>query len=158
MYLLLLFTETWRQHKSNSWFSIAILKICVVFSCYMIVLQETKYVAPFCLYSCHWRCEMSFFRKIWEGYSKNKRYSKTRLLIHTTEIFLRRLKVDPNLVFVSHISVDEVHERDLNTKFLLITLKYLLIPRISLKCVLRSDTLDDDTFLNNFPLSYYYHF
>lgn len=47
---------------------------------------------------------------------------------------------------VSHVFVDEVHERDLNTDFLLIILKDLLRRRPSLKLVLMSATLNADTF------------
>ena len=47
---------------------------------------------------------------------------------------------------VSHVFVDEVHERDLNTDFLLIILKDLLKRRPSLKLVLMSATLNADTF------------
>jgi len=37
--------------------------------------------------------------------------SSTRLLFCTTGILLRRLESDPHLQSVSHIIVDEVHER-----------------------------------------------
>jgi len=50
------------------------------------------------------------------GYSirlENKRSRRTRLLLCTTGILLRRLQCDPDLATVSHIFVDEVHERDL---------------------------------------------
>ena len=72
------------------------------------------------------------------------------MLLCTTGILLRRLQVDPDLASVSHIFVDEVHERDLNTDFLLIILKDLLIRRKSLKLVLMSATLNADTFSNYF--------
>lgn len=45
------------------------------------------------------------------GYSirlENKRSSKTRLLLCTTGILLRRLQCDPDLASVSHVFVDEV--------------------------------------------------
>ena len=44
------------------------------------------------------------------GYSirlENKRSNKTRLLLCTTGILLRRLQVDPDLATVSHVFVDE---------------------------------------------------
>jgi HrpA-like RNA helicase len=127
------------------------------------------------------------------GYSirgESKRSAKTRLLLCTTGILLRRLQCDPDLASVSHVFVDEVrisnilgrrlnvhnsiymsrgcnnlgqlvaniliifsislfqvHERDLNTDFLLIILKDLLARRKSLKVVLMSATLNADTFL-----------
>ena len=109
------------------------------------------------------------------GYSirlENKRSAKTRLLLCTTGILLRRLQCDPDLASVSHVFVDEVrvesssyiklcciqllqcsnfglpqvHERDLNTDFLLIVLKDLLARRKSLKLVLMSATLKASSF------------
>ena len=75
---------------------------------------------------------------------------KTRLLLCTTGVLLRRLQCDPDLAAVSHVFVDEVHERDLNTDFLLIILKDLLIRRKSLKLVLMSATLNAQAFLDFF--------
>jgi ATP-dependent RNA helicase DHX36 len=83
------------------------------------------------------------------GYSvrlESKRSPKTRLLLCTTGVLLRRLQVDPDLASVSHVFVDEVHERDLNTDFLLIILKDLLRRRPLLKLVLMSATLNAETF------------
>jgi HrpA-like RNA helicase len=40
-----------------------------------------------------------------------RRSARTRLLFCTTGILLRRLMGDPELAGVSHIIVDEVHER-----------------------------------------------
>ena len=52
------------------------------------------------------------------------RYSAhTRLVFCTTGILLRRLQSDPLLEGVSHVIVDEVHERELNADFLLVILK-----------------------------------
>ena len=139
------------------------------------------------------------------GYSirlESKKSSKTRLLLCTTGILLRRLQCDPgkrkdenvsfqlhsihfatfvliciDLASVSHVFVDEVsfsqcthikgvlqhlsnllmtsfyfqvHERDINTDFLLIILKDLLLRRKNLKLVLMSATLNADTFSTYF--------
>jgi ATP-dependent RNA helicase DHX36 len=51
----------------------------------------------------------------------------------TTGVLLRMLQMEGNLEGVSHIFVDEVHERDINTDFLLIILKKLLKQRPDLK-------------------------
>jgi ATP-dependent RNA helicase DHX36 len=83
------------------------------------------------------------------GYSirlESKKSNKTRLMLCTTGILLRRLQCDPDLASVSHVFVDEVHERDLNTDFLLIILKNLLQRRKSLKLILMSATLNADRF------------
>jgi ATP-dependent RNA helicase DHX36 len=89
------------------------------------------------------------------GYSiklEKKTSRNTRLLLCTTGILLRRLQCDPDLASVSHIFVDEVHERDLNTDFLLIILKDLLARRKSLKLVLMSATLNADAFKEFFQV------
>ena len=52
--------------------------------------------------------------------------SSTRLLFCTTGILLRRLESDPTLAGVTHVLVDEVHERSLESDFLLMALKKLL--------------------------------
>jgi ATP-dependent RNA helicase DHX36 len=87
------------------------------------------------------------------GYSimlERKASRKTRLLLCTTGILLRRLQVDPDVASVSHIFVDEVHERDLNTDFLLIILRELLRRRKSLKLILMSATLNAEAFSDYF--------
>lgn len=43
-----------------------------------------------------------------------RRSNKTKLLFCTTGVVLRRLAADPHLEGVSHIVVDEIHERGLN--------------------------------------------
>ncbi|KAK4538831.1 hypothetical protein CDCA_CDCA20G4856 [Cyanidium caldarium] len=54
------------------------------------------------------------------------RSRSTRLLFCTTGIVLRMLHSDPQLRAVSHLVVDEVHERDLDTDFLLLLVRRLL--------------------------------
>eukprot|EP00873_Tetraselmis_striata_P009250 jgi/Tetstr1/429514/TSEL_019419.t1 len=50
----------------------------------------------------------------------------TALLFCTTGVLLRRLEEDPALEGVTHVLVDEVHERSLESDFLLLTLRRLL--------------------------------
>ncbi len=64
----------------------------------------------------------------------------------TTGILLRRLVNDNMLSGVSHVMIDEVHERDINTDFLLILLRDLLAKRPDLRVVLMSATLDAESF------------
>ena len=73
---------------------------------------------------------------------ETRRSAKTRLLLCTTGVLLRRLQCDPLLEGVSHIFVDEIHERDLNTDFLLIILRGLIKKRPRVKLVLMSATLN----------------
>ena len=56
----------------------------------------------------------------------------------TTGVLLRRLMRDPSLEGISHVMIDEVHERDINTDFLLVLLRSLLKRRPELRVVLMS--------------------
>jgi len=89
------------------------------------------------------------------GYSirlETKRSARTRLLFCTTGILLRTLESDRELKEgpISHIVVDEVHERSLDSDFLLIVLKDLLRRRPGLRLVLMSATLNADLFSEYF--------
>ena len=68
----------------------------------------------------------------------------------TTGVLLRRLTRDPTLRGVSHVVIDEVHERDINTDFLLVLLRSLLEERPELRVVLMSATLDAESFSDYF--------
>eukprot|EP00850_Spirogloea_muscicola_P015823 SM000124S25955 [mRNA] locus=s124:410023:420711:+ [translate_table: standard] len=75
------------------------------------------------------------------------RSANTRLLFCTTGILLRRLASDGLLAGVSHVVVDEVHERSIQGDFLLVILRQLVARRLAeglpvLKLVLMSATLD----------------
>ncbi len=52
--------------------------------------------------------------------------NQTRLTYCTIGILLRRLQSDPNLQDITHVVVDEVHERSVDIDFLLVILKQLL--------------------------------
>ncbi|RXK37048.1 hypothetical protein M231_05636 [Tremella mesenterica] len=81
----------------------------------------------------------------------------TRLAFVTNGIALRMLEsgsgdVSKGTAFdqVTHIIVDEVHERSIDSDFLLIVLKSLMVQRPDLKIVLMSATLDSDKLSNYF--------
>ncbi|KAK2635298.1 hypothetical protein Ddye_030090 [Dipteronia dyeriana] len=74
----------------------------------------------------------------------------TRLLFCTTGILLRRLLVDRNLKGLTHVIVDEIHERGMNEDFLLIVLKDLLPHRPELRLILMSATVDAELFSSYF--------
>ncbi|KAL5182264.1 DExH-box ATP-dependent RNA helicase DExH7, chloroplastic [Glycine soja] len=85
---------------------------------------------------------------------------KTRLLFCTTGILLRKLMGDQSLSGITHIIVDEVHERSLLGDFLLIVLKNLIEKQSTnssgkLKIILMSATVDSSLFsryFNNCPV------
>ncbi|GAB1597821.1 ATP-dependent RNA helicase DHX29-like [Argonauta hians] len=66
----------------------------------------------------------------------------TCLAYCTTGVVLRQLHSDPTFKNVTHIIVDEVHERTVQSDFLLIILKRLLANRDDLKVILMSATID----------------
>ena len=72
----------------------------------------------------------------------------TRLLFCTTGVLLRRLTSGDArgalLAGVTHVVVDEVHERDVHTDFLLVCLRDLLPRRPDLRLVVMSATLQID--------------
>uniref|UniRef100_A0A4W3JZ81 RNA helicase n=1 Tax=Callorhinchus milii TaxID=7868 RepID=A0A4W3JZ81_CALMI len=73
-----------------------------------------------------------------------------RLLYCTTGILLRKLQQDQLLSTVSHVIVDEVHERSVHSDFLLIILKEIMQKRLDLNLVLMSATVDSGKFANYF--------
>ncbi|XP_072174284.1 ATP-dependent RNA helicase dhx29-like [Diadema setosum] len=76
----------------------------------------------------------------------------TRLLYCTTGVLLRKLQLDPTLKDVSHIVIDEVHERSVQSDFLMVIMRKLVRERSDLKMVLMSATLDSEKLS-----AYFYH-
>lgn len=87
------------------------------------------------------------------GESKQKP-GVTKITFVTTGVLLRRLQTSGGgaddvvaaLADISHVVVDEVHERSLDTDFLLVLLRQILRTRKDLKVILMSATLDADVF------------
>lgn len=87
------------------------------------------------------------------GESKQKP-GVTKITFVTTGVLLRRLQTSGGgaddvvaaLADVSHVVVDEVHERSLDTDFLLVLLRQILRSRKDLKVILMSATLDAEVF------------
>ncbi|XP_004518807.1 probable ATP-dependent RNA helicase YTHDC2 [Ceratitis capitata] len=73
------------------------------------------------------------------------RVQKTTNLIYTTSgCLLRSIMADPKDFFrkISHLIIDEIHERDKYTDFILITIKEQLKQNKNLKVILMSATMD----------------
>jgi ATP-dependent RNA helicase DHX57 len=85
---------------------------------------------------------------------ESKTSQSTKITFVTTGVLLRRLQtsggssndVVASLADVSHVIIDEVHERSLDTDFLLVLLRDVLKKRKDLKIILMSATLDAGVF------------
>jgi ATP-dependent helicase HrpB len=86
----------------------------------------------------------------------SKRSAKTRILVLTEGIFLRRIQSDPELTGVSAMLFDEVHERSLDSDFgLALALDAQSALRPDLRIVAMSATLDGERFarlMNDVPV------
>ncbi|XP_039818314.1 DExH-box ATP-dependent RNA helicase DExH7, chloroplastic-like isoform X2 [Panicum virgatum] len=83
------------------------------------------------------------------------RNERTKLLFCTTGILLRKLSGNRDLSDITHVVVDEVHERTILSDFLLIVLKNLVEKRSNeqgrkLKVILMSATVDSSLFARYF--------
>uniref|UniRef100_A0A2D4H906 RNA helicase n=1 Tax=Micrurus lemniscatus lemniscatus TaxID=129467 RepID=A0A2D4H906_MICLE len=76
--------------------------------------------------------------------------SSTRLLYCTTGVLLRRLEGDKKLQGITHIIIDEIHERTEESDFLLLIMKDLMLQRPELRVVLMSATLNSNIFSQYF--------
>ncbi|CAD0087243.1 unnamed protein product [Aureobasidium mustum] len=91
------------------------------------------------------------------GESKQKP-GTTKITFVTTGVLLRRLQTSGGkpqdvvdaLADVSHVVIDEVHERSLDTDFLMVLLRDVLQVRKDLKLILMSATLDAQIFKSYF--------
>jgi HrpA-like RNA helicase len=77
----------------------------------------------------------------------------TQLQFVTPGILLRKLQGSSTLSEFTHIILDEVHERDKYTEFLLIALRDLLPRRPDLRLILMSATIQTDTLIQYFSAS-----
>ena len=71
---------------------------------------------------------------------------ETSLLFCTTGVLLQRLRSDAKIDGITHLIVDEVHERHLDADLLLALLRSLLVMRPSLRVILMSATMDTRRF------------
>ncbi|KAL1902052.1 hypothetical protein Cpir12675_000158 [Ceratocystis pirilliformis] len=83
------------------------------------------------------------------GYSirlESNTTKETKLVYATTGIVMRMLENSNDLQEITHLVLDEVHERTIDSDFLLIVLKRLMKRRPDLKVVLMSATIQADVF------------
>ena len=72
---------------------------------------------------------------------ESEKSRSTQVLFVTPGVLLRKLQSDPLLEEFSHIIIDEAHERDRFTEFLMIVLRDVCSRRSSLKLILMSATM-----------------
>lgn len=77
---------------------------------------------------------------------ESKFIAQTRLVYATTGIVMRMLEGSDELGDITHLVLDEVHERSIDSDFLLIVLRKLLKRRPDLKVILMSATVNAERF------------
>ena len=77
-----------------------------------------------------------------------RRYAS--MLYCTTGIIIQCLQSDPLLSTISHIVLDEIHERDMQSDFLITVVKRIISKRKDLKVILMSATLNSEIFSTYF--------
>ncbi|KAK9701941.1 DEAD/DEAH box helicase [Popillia japonica] len=73
----------------------------------------------------------------------------------TTGVILKQMESDPSLDGISHLILDEIHERDIMSDFIISLMKTVITKRKDLKLILMSATLNSDKFskyYNNCPM------
>ncbi|KAL8887744.1 MAG: hypothetical protein Q9215_004718 [Flavoplaca cf. flavocitrina] len=81
---------------------------------------------------------------------ESKVVRENRLVYATTGIVMRMLEASDDLQEITHLVLDEVHERSIESDFLLIVLRKLLVRRPQLKVILMSATVDAAKFSSYF--------
>lgn len=81
---------------------------------------------------------------------ESKMTKETRLVYATTGIVMRMLETSDDFGEITHLVLDEIHERSIESDFLLIVLRKLLARRPTLKVVLMSATVDAVKFSSYF--------
>ncbi|KAL2787443.1 P-loop containing nucleoside triphosphate hydrolase protein [Aspergillus keveii] len=77
---------------------------------------------------------------------ESKVSQSTRLIFATTGVVVRMLERPDDFQDVTHVVLDEVHERSIDSDFLLIVLRRLMLKRPDLKLILMSATLEAQRF------------
>ena len=77
-------------------------------------------------------------------------HQDTRLTFCTPAVLLNKLQSSPDLSEYTHVLIDEVHEREVFTDFILIALKEMAARNCKIKIVLMSATLNTDVLTDYF--------
>ena len=94
------------------------------------------------------RCEMAGGMVGYNVRLEGASTKDTQLLFVTPGVLLRRLQSSPDLVEFNIVIMDEVHERDKNTDFLMIALRELMSRKKDLRIVLMSATIQTNELMS----------
>jgi len=86
---------------------------------------------------------------------ESKTSTTSRLIYATTGVVLRMLENGTNLGDITHLILDEIHERSIDSDFLLVALKTILERRPNLRVILMSATVDAEkisNYMNGCPI------
>lgn len=86
----------------------------------------------------------------WAVRGERKVGKSNRILFTTTGLLLRRLQSEPDLASSSHLLIDEIHERSMDSDLLLLEVATLLAANPRLRVVLMSATLAKEKFVDYF--------
>ncbi|CAO1621837.1 unnamed protein product [Sympodiomycopsis kandeliae] len=86
----------------------------------------------------------------WAVRGERKVGKANRVLFTTTGLLLRRMQNEPDLASISHLLIDEIHERSLDSDLLLLEIATLLKLNPNIKVVLMSATIQKDKFVGYF--------
>lgn len=131
-YLLLLELP---KNEQNHWESASVIRYVSKGTC---ILLLSEHVILTC---CHF---------------SNRKFPRDRgsMCFCTTGVLLKQMETDPCLIDYSHLILDEIHERDIMSDFLITIIKQVLLHRKDLKVILMSATLNSEQFsryFNNCP-------
>ncbi|KAA1089616.1 hypothetical protein PGT21_024996 [Puccinia graminis f. sp. tritici] len=86
---------------------------------------------------------------------ESKTSATSRLVYATTGVVLRMLENGTDLQDITHLILDEIHERSIDSDFLLVALKTILERRPNLRVILMSATVDAEkisNYMNGCPI------
>lgn len=86
----------------------------------------------------------------WAVRGERKAGPANRILFTTTGLLLRRMQNEPDLASISHLLIDEIHERSLDSDLLLLEIGTLLKLNPKIKVVLMSATIQKAKFVGYF--------
>lgn len=95
-----------------------------------------------------------YFNSYQTGLTKKRSTNETKLTYCTTGVLLEKIIYSKNIDQYSHIILDEIHERDVETDLLMNIIRQLLLIDCDTKLILMSATLNVEMFLRYFTLRF----